>query len=257
LVVGLVLVQAGLGGTWLLALPACIIGLLIWRLAPARGGRGPGVSTSLISVVRQHGRLLSLLVGVVGLRSWASSTLTTFLPLLATRLGASPSNAAQVLTVFLVAGAIGGFAGGAVSDRIGRRPIYLTGGLFVALSAFPYFWLLDSGSTALVWTAMALAVIGGAVCMSSLQATLFTEMFGVGVRYSGMSFAYQLSAMVAGFVPAIATSLLVASGGASWPVAVLAAGLGVVSAVATLFLRETRTVDTSELEAGKAAEVRA
>jgi hypothetical protein len=40
-------------------------------------------------------------------------------------------------------------------------------------------------------------------------------------------------------------------------VAVLAAGLGVVSAVATLFLRETRNVDTSELEARGAAEVRA
>jgi hypothetical protein len=68
---------------------------------------------------------------------------------------------------------------GAISDRVGRRPIYLTGALFVALSAFPYFWLLDSGFIALVWTAMALAVLGGAVCMSSLQATLFTEMFGV------------------------------------------------------------------------------
>jgi MHS family shikimate/dehydroshikimate transporter-like MFS transporter len=138
---------------------------------------------------------------------------------------------------------------GAISDRIGRRPIYLMGALFVALSAFPYFWLLDSGSIALVWTAMALAVLGGAVCMSSLQATLFTEMFGVGVRYSGMSFAYQLSAMVAGFVPAIATSFLVASGGASWPVATLAVALGLVSALATLFLRETRDVDMSEFEA--------
>jgi MHS family shikimate/dehydroshikimate transporter-like MFS transporter len=113
------------------------------------------------------------------------------------------------------------------------------------------FWLLDSSTTAiaLIWTAMALAVLGGAVCMSSLQATLFTEMFGVGVRYSGMSFAYQLSAMVAGFVPAIATSFLVASGGASWPVATLAVVLGLVSAVATpLFLRETRDVDVSEFE---------
>jgi MHS family shikimate/dehydroshikimate transporter-like MFS transporter len=137
---------------------------------------------------------------------------------------------------------------GALSDRVGRRPVYLVGGLFVAASAFPYFWLLGSGSTALAWTAMALAALGGAVCMSSLQPTLFAEMFGVGVRYSGMSFAYQLSAMIAGFVPAIATSFLVASGGASWPIAVLTAALGLISVVATLFLRETREVDTVELE---------
>ncbi|MHA6621061.1 MFS transporter [Pseudonocardia sp. DLS-67] len=138
---------------------------------------------------------------------------------------------------------------GALSDRIGRRPIYLAGGIFVVVTAFPYVWLLESGSTALVWCAMALVGLGGAVCMSSLQPTLFAEMFGVGVRYSGMSFAYQLSAMVAGFVPAIVTSFLVASGGASWPVATVAVVLGLVSVVSTLFLRETRTVDTSELEA--------
>jgi MFS transporter, MHS family, shikimate and dehydroshikimate transport protein len=138
---------------------------------------------------------------------------------------------------------------GAISDRVGRRPIYLAGGIFVVVTAFPYVWLLESGSTALVWTAMALVGLGGAVCMSSLQPTMFAEMFGVGVRYSGMSFAYQLSAMVAGFVPAIVTSFLVASGGASWPIATVAVVLGLVSVVSTLFLRETRSVDTSELEA--------
>jgi MFS family permease len=140
---------------------------------------------------------------------------------------------------------------GALSDRIGRRPIYLAGGIFVVVTAFPYVWLLESGSTALAWTAMALVALGGAVCMSSLQPTLFAEMFGVGVRYSGMSFAYQLSAMVAGFVPAIVTSFLVATGGASWPIATVAIVLGLVSVVSTLFLRETRDVDTSELEAGR------
>ena len=138
---------------------------------------------------------------------------------------------------------------GALSDRIGRKPIYLVGGLFVTLSAVPYFGLLTSGSIALAWTAMALAALGGAVCMSSLQPTLFAEMFGVGVRYSGMSIAYQASAMVAGFVPAVAASLLVASGGASWPLVLLTAGLGLVSVVATLFLRETREIDTVEQEA--------
>ncbi len=138
---------------------------------------------------------------------------------------------------------------GALSDRIGRRPVYLAGGIFVVVTAFPYVWLLESGSTALVWTAMALVGLGGAVCMSSLQPTMFAEMFGVGVRYSGMSFAYQLSAMVAGFVPAVVTSFLVASGGASWPIATVAVVLGLVSVISTLFLRETRTVDTSELEA--------
>lgn len=140
---------------------------------------------------------------------------------------------------------------GRISDRVGRRPLYLLGGVFVTLTAFPYFWLLENGSIWWAWAAMALAALGGAVCMSSLQATLFTEMFSVNVRYSGMSVAYQSSAMVAGFIPAIATAFLVASGGASWPVALLVVGIGLISIVSTLFMRETRDVDAAELVAAE------
>jgi FSR family fosmidomycin resistance protein-like MFS transporter len=125
LLVSLVLVQGGLGSTWLLAIPACLTGLLVWRLAPARPGRSAVASASLVSVFRQHWRLLGALIVVVALRSWASSTLTTFLPLLATERGAPPTDAAQVLTLFLIAGAIGGFAGGVVSDRLGRDRVVI------------------------------------------------------------------------------------------------------------------------------------
>ncbi len=125
LLVSLVLFQTGLGGTWVLAVPAVVFGLLVWRLAPARPGRGSGTSASLLSVLRQHWRLLTALIGVVAVRSWASATFTTFLPVLATERGATPADAAQVLTVFLIAGAIGGFAGGAVSDRLGRDGVVI------------------------------------------------------------------------------------------------------------------------------------
>jgi MHS family shikimate/dehydroshikimate transporter-like MFS transporter len=137
---------------------------------------------------------------------------------------------------------------GAVSDRIGRKPLYLGGALFVAVSAFPYFWALDTKSTAAAWTAMTLIGLGSAVCMSGLQATFLTELFGPNVRYSGLSVAYQMSALVAGFIPAIATSLILAAGGASWPVAVLVVALGVFSAGCTLLLTETRHKDRAELE---------
>jgi FSR family fosmidomycin resistance protein-like MFS transporter len=125
LLVGLVLVQSGLSGTWLLALPAIVTAALLWRLAPARPGRAAAESSSLLSVLRRHWRVLAALVAVVGLRSWASTTFTTFLPVLASDRGASPADAAEVLTVFLIAGAVGGFAGGAVSDRLGRDRVVI------------------------------------------------------------------------------------------------------------------------------------
>jgi len=125
LLVGLVLIQHGLGGTWLLFAPAIVVAGLMWRLAPERPGRRATASLSLLTVLRRHWRLLGVLVGVVALRSWASTTVVTFLPTLATQRGAEPSSAAQVLTVFLIAGAAGGFAGGAAADRLGRDRVVI------------------------------------------------------------------------------------------------------------------------------------
>ncbi|HEX9528370.1 MAG TPA: MFS transporter, partial [Streptosporangiaceae bacterium] len=134
LLVGLVLIQsggavggggigggaAGLGHTWLLFLPAAIAAALVWRLAPARPGRRGATTAPVMGLLRQHWRLLVVLVSVVAVRSWASTSLSTFLPVLATRHGAEPAQAAGLLTVFLISGGIGGLVGGAAADRLGR-----------------------------------------------------------------------------------------------------------------------------------------
>jgi FSR family fosmidomycin resistance protein-like MFS transporter len=125
LLVGLVLVGGSVHGTWLLGIPAVIACLLTALLSPMRPGRRGAQRLSLLSVLRSNWRVLALLVGVVALRSWASTTLVTFLPTLATERGAEPTAAAQVLTVFLIAGAAGGFAGGAAADRIGRDRVVI------------------------------------------------------------------------------------------------------------------------------------
>jgi FSR family fosmidomycin resistance protein-like MFS transporter len=133
LLVGLVLIQAGaaggfgsgLGSTWILFVPAAIAAALVWRLAPTRPGRR-GVTTSPVrALLRQHWRLLVVLVSVVAVRSWASTSLSTFLPVLATRHGAEPAQAAGVLTVFLISGGLGGLVGGAAADRLGRDRVVI------------------------------------------------------------------------------------------------------------------------------------
>jgi FSR family fosmidomycin resistance protein-like MFS transporter len=125
LLVGIVLVSGSIQGTWLLAIPAVVAaGLMAW-LAPSRPGRRGALSTSLLTVLGRNWRLLAVLIGVVALRSWASTTVVTFLPTLATLRGAPPIEAAQVLTVFLISGAIGGFAGGFAADRIGRDQVVI------------------------------------------------------------------------------------------------------------------------------------
>jgi FSR family fosmidomycin resistance protein-like MFS transporter len=125
LLVGLVLVGGSVHSTWMLGIPAVIAAVLIAILAPARPGKRGAQRLSLRNVLRANWQVLSLLIGVVALRSWASTTLVTFLPTLATEIGATPTEAAQVLTVFLISGAIGGFAGGIAADRLGRDQVVI------------------------------------------------------------------------------------------------------------------------------------
>lgn len=96
---------------------------------------------------------------------------------------------------------------GALSDRIGRRPVYLFGVVAMALFAYPFFAMLGSPSTLIVVLAF---VIGNGVChaaMIGVQPALFSELFSAEVRYSGLAIAHEVSSLVVGFSPLIATAL--------------------------------------------------
>jgi metabolite-proton symporter len=98
---------------------------------------------------------------------------------------------------------------GALSDRIGRRPVYMFGAVCTALTAYPIFWLLDTGTPSLVLLALFLALILGHAAMYAPQGAFFSELFGTSVRYSGASLGVQLSsALAGGLSPIIATKLL-------------------------------------------------
>jgi metabolite-proton symporter len=98
---------------------------------------------------------------------------------------------------------------GWLTDRIGRRPVYMFGAVMTAVLAFPLFWLFDTGSTPLIWLALLLVFLCSHAPMYAPQGAFFSELFGTSVRYSGASLGAQLSAAVAGgFSPLIATALL-------------------------------------------------
>ena len=80
---------------------------------------------------------------------------------------------------------------GALSDRFGRRPVYLFGAVvFSILFAFPFFWLLNTGAAPLIWLAIILGFNIGHDAMYGPQAAFFSELFGTRVRYSGASLGY-------------------------------------------------------------------
>ena len=86
---------------------------------------------------------------------------------------------------------------GSLSDRIGRRPVYLAGAIGAAIWSFLFFTLLDTGNFALIVLAAVIALVMHAA-MYGPQASFIAEMFRRSVRYSGASMGYQLAGFVGG-----------------------------------------------------------
>jgi metabolite-proton symporter len=134
---------------------------------------------------------------------------------------------------------------GALSDRIGRRPLYLFGAVGIGVWAFLFFGMLDTKSFGMIALGVTLGlVLHGA--MYAPQAAFFAELFGTRVRYSGASIGYQLASLAAGAVaPLIATALLKGTG-SSWPISIYVGAMCVVTVVAVALARETRGVSLGQ-----------
>jgi len=127
---------------------------------------------------------------------------------------------------------------GALSDRFGRRPVYLFGACATALWAYPLFRLLDTASPPLVWLALIVAFVFSHAAMYGPQAAFLSELFGTRVRYSGASLGAQLAGVVAGApAPFIATLLLARYGSGALVLYLIA--MAIVTIVAVLLASET------------------
>jgi MHS family shikimate/dehydroshikimate transporter-like MFS transporter len=131
---------------------------------------------------------------------------------------------------------------GALSDRLGRRPVYLFGAIMTAVLAYPLFLLLDTGSTPLVVLALFLVFIFSHAAMYGPQAAFLSEMFGTRVRYSGASLGAQLSSVIAGGLsPFIATALLRSYGKSA--LALYLIFMAIVTIIAVFLATETHRED--------------
>jgi len=144
---------------------------------------------------------------------------------------------------------------GALSDRVGRRAVYLFGAVGMGLWIFLFFTLLDTRSFGVIALATSVGLLlHGA--MYGPQAAFFSELFGTRVRYSGASVGYQLASIVAGaLAPLIATALLKVSG-STVPVALYVGFACLLSVIAVVVAKETRGVSLDRT-ADEAAEVSA
>ncbi len=123
-----------------------------------------------------------------------------------------------------------------LSDRVGRRPVYLWGAASSLLLTFPCIWLIQAGPGFVV-IAIVAALIGHDM-MYGPMAAYFSELFGTRVRYSGASLIYQLTAVFSGGLAPFVATLLMARGGAN-AVAWYLVGSCALTLVATWFAPET------------------
>jgi metabolite-proton symporter len=157
------------------------------------------------------------------------------------KLGVSRSTILIAIVVVTIGEFITLPAWSALSDRIGRRPVFLIGAGFTAAFAFPYFWLVDTGNTVAIFIAFLAIWLVGHAASYGVSASFLMEMFPAEMRYSAASVSYQLSSIVAGgFTPMIATALLAWSGDKSWSVGLYLFAGAMVAVIGGLLAKETR-----------------
>ena len=141
---------------------------------------------------------------------------------------------------------------GYLSDRIGRKRMYLLGAVTMGIWGFVYFTMLNTAVPGWIFLAIVLSFIPHDM-MYGPQAALIAECFSPRLRYSGASLGYHLSSVIAGGpAPLIATALL-ASTGSGYPVAIYIAVCAVVSITSTIFLPDYTNRDISQEEVYGAA----
>jgi metabolite-proton symporter len=197
----------------------------------------------LLEVLRRYPREVLLAMGMRLAENIGYYLVTVISITYLTTYAGTSADKGMILTALLIGSAVQFFVIpliGAVSDRIGRRPLYLTGAVGLAIWMYVFFGLLDSRSEPKIILAVLVGLVLHAL-MYAPQAAFFSELFGTSVRYTGASVGYQLASIMAGaLAPIIALKLL---GDVKDPnptaVAIYMTVASVLTVVAVLLAKET------------------
>jgi metabolite-proton symporter len=197
----------------------------------------------LLEVIRRYPREVLLAMGMRLAENIGYYLVTVISITYLTTFAGTSADKSKILTALLIGSAVQFLlvpAFGALSDRVGRRPLYLTGAVGLAIWMYVFFGLLESKSEPKIILAILVGLILHAL-MYAPQAAFFSELFGTSVRYTGASVGYQLASIMAGaLAPIIALKLL---GDVKDPnttaVAIYMTVASVLTVVAVLFAKET------------------
>jgi len=136
-----------------------------------------------------------------------------------------------------------------LSDRIGRRPVFIAGNLGCALMIFGYFAAIQSGNLPLLFLTGFLSVSCAYAAINATYPSFFAEMFNLKVRQTGMALGLQIGLIAAGFAPSVYTALT-AGDKTNWlPVAISSAVIASIASIAALTAKETFNIPLGKLGA--------
>lgn len=178
----------------------------------------------LLVIIREHPKALLQAIALRLPENGASYIFFTFSVVYAKHVGIGTGEIISAVTLAMVVEFFAILFWGALSDRIGLKPVYALGVVGLLLMAFPFFWLLATGDYGLILLAM---FLGLPVChgaMIGTQPCIMSDLFPVRVRYSGLALGHEVGAIFSGGLgPMLAVALLMAFDSA-WPVSLLLVG---------------------------------
>ncbi len=199
----------------------------------------------IVEVIRRYPREVLVVIGARMAENGLGYLFPVFALSYLTRTLGVPKS--QALASIMTAHAISLFTipmFSALSDRIGRRPVYMGAAIFAGLYAYPFFLLIDTRDPVLITLAMILGISVGVAGMFGPQAAYFAELFGARLRYSGFALARELGSILAGgVVPFVSAWLVSRMDGRPWGVAAYMVGMCAITAIAVYAGPETCRVN--------------
>lgn len=132
---------------------------------------------------------------------------------------------------------------GKLSDKLGRRWVFIFGSIVGAVVSFPFFWILAADNILLMYVIYAVAYAIGVGALYGVEPSFFSELFGTKVRYTGVSLAAQIPSILIGLWPLASTALFAATGGDPWPIALITVIALLIGLVCAWLAPETNKAD--------------